>query len=494
MNRDQGYLCRILVIILFVAGFSPMVCGQFPSGNGSGFFLLPTVIEVGDSPLEMVVGDLDLDGNPDLIVGTDSADGVQVLIGTGDGQFDPNTITSTMIPEQLEEMFLGHFDSDGFLDLIYISSGTGNFYLLRGDGSGALLAAELIYQYVDPVIGTTMADLTGDGYGDFVLSSICGITGCVNTRLLLCDGDGGLDLSVQEFPVSSSSACADIDGDGDLDLAIAGADYALLETYLNDGAGAFSLSTVTNTGEALVKLLVADVMSMDDDGNPDSVLDGVIDIIALPEFTEALQFFPGDAAGGFGGPYSGYSDGEISSVGELYFAQLDGALAPELIMYTYGPDMMTVFLGGGTNGFPFGDLATYPLLSNPSCLVIADFNLDTVLDVVVSSYSDDSVSVYLGEEASARFIRGDMNFDNVVNIADPVGLLNLLFNNPGPLTGCLDVFDFNDDGDVDISDSVYLLQYLFTGGSAPPAPFPSCGIDATPDTLDCLVPVNPSCP
>lgn len=37
--------------------------------------------------------------------------------------------------------------------------------------------------------------------------------------------------------------------------------------------------------------------------------------------------------------------------------------------------------------------------------------------------------------------------------------------------------DVNDDGKVDISDAGYLLQFLFTGGPNPKAPFPDWGIN-----------------
>ncbi len=37
--------------------------------------------------------------------------------------------------------------------------------------------------------------------------------------------------------------------------------------------------------------------------------------------------------------------------------------------------------------------------------------------------------------------------------------------------------DVNGDQKTDVSDPIHLLNYQFRGGSAPPAPFPSCGID-----------------
>jgi hypothetical protein len=49
--------------------------------------------------------------------------------------------------------------------------------------------------------------------------------------------------------------------------------------------------------------------------------------------------------------------------------------------------------------------------------------------------------------------------------------------------------DLNDDGGVDLSDPIYLLLYLFEGGTPPPPPFDptgkTAGPDPTPDDLGC---------
>lgn len=46
----------------------------------------------------------------------------------------------------------------------------------------------------------------------------------------------------------------------------------------------------------------------------------------------------------------------------------------------------------------------------------------------------------------------------------------------------------NDDGSLDISDTIYLLNYLFVSGPPPAAPGPqNCGPDPTDDALDCVL-------
>ncbi|MBN1441262.1 MAG: hypothetical protein JXA90_01070, partial [Planctomycetes bacterium] len=53
---------------------------------------------------------------------------------------------------------------------------------------------------------------------------------------------------------------------------------------------------------------------------------------------------------------------------------------------------------------------------------------------------------------------------------------------------CLRAGDSNGDGDLNISDPIYLLAYLFLGGPAPPPPFPECGAaPPPPGELTCEV-------
>ena len=53
------------------------------------------------------------------------------------------------------------------------------------------------------------------------------------------------------------------------------------------------------------------------------------------------------------------------------------------------------------------------------------------------------------------------------------------------IRGAGNISIFNDDGSLDLSDAVNLLDFLFTGGGAPEAPFPLAGLDPTPDSLGC---------
>ncbi len=73
-----------------------------------------------------------------------------------------------------------------------------------------------------------------------------------------------------------------------------------------------------------------------------------------------------------------------------------------------------------------------------------------------------------------QFRRGDFNSDGQVNITDPISTLNFLFGG-GRSPPCMKAVDANGDGSVNIADATFSLNFLFSGGPAPPAPFPDCG-------------------
>ncbi|MBI4603029.1 MAG: right-handed parallel beta-helix repeat-containing protein [Planctomycetes bacterium] len=82
------------------------------------------------------------------------------------------------------------------------------------------------------------------------------------------------------------------------------------------------------------------------------------------------------------------------------------------------------------------------------------------------------------------FLRGDTDADARRTISDAVfTLLHLFLGGNGP--SCADAADADDNGLLNLADPIYLLNRLFRGGPPPPAPEGDCGPDPTADELDC---------
>jgi len=85
-----------------------------------------------------------------------------------------------------------------------------------------------------------------------------------------------------------------------------------------------------------------------------------------------------------------------------------------------------------------------------------------------------------GIDIRRGFIRGDANMDHGVDISDPVFLLNYIFQGKTK-PACMDAADANNDTRLDISDAIWLLNYSFQGGPQPSEPFPQPGVDPSDD-------------
>lgn len=82
------------------------------------------------------------------------------------------------------------------------------------------------------------------------------------------------------------------------------------------------------------------------------------------------------------------------------------------------------------------------------------------------------------------FRRGDTTADGSLGLTDAVFLLNYLFLG-GTQPSCLKSADADDDGALGVSDAIRVLNHLYSGGPAPAAPYPFCGSDLTADGLTC---------
>lgn len=88
--------------------------------------------------------------------------------------------------------------------------------------------------------------------------------------------------------------------------------------------------------------------------------------------------------------------------------------------------------------------------------------------------------------AGAAFLRGDANFDGNVDISDALRVLGCLFlgQPTSPQEGCSPdcaaTADSDGSGVVNVTDPILLLNFLFLGGRPLAAPFPECGGEPEP--------------
>jgi hypothetical protein len=261
-------------------------------GNGDGTFLPPIFYETiganqnGPNSSSLAVGDVNGDGNLDLIVATwclsfnsCSSGGVNVLLGNGDGTFQP-AVAYASGASGATSVAIADVNGDGKPDLLIANACTGNcnpgeggVSVLLGNGDGSF---QTPVTYDSGGIGATSlvtADLNNDGKIDLVVTNC----GCLNAKfyssgsvaVLLGNGNGTFQAAVS-YPAGATPwevAVADLNGDGNLDLAVADSGDSSVAVLLGTGNGTFLPATTYDSGGVGVdSVAIADVNG---DGVPD---------------------------------------------------------------------------------------------------------------------------------------------------------------------------------------------------------------------------------
>ncbi len=313
--------------------------------DGAGDFRGTQLLDVGNDLGGIAVGDVDGDGDLDLLAVSIRNNLVSVRLNDGAGTFSGTQ--TVRVDTGPQSVIVGDVDGDGDLDLLTANYDTNTVSVRLNDGTGTFSGLTNVVVGGNPR-GVVVGDVDADGDLDLLAP-----TGNFNTvSIRLNDGTGTFsgtqDVGVGNIP--QTLTIGDVDGDGDLDLFAANSSLftganGTVSVRLNDGRGVFSGTTDVVVGRVPYGVVVGDV-----DG------DGDLDLLTSNETGSTVSVRLNDGAGSF----SGLQDVEVRNRPyKLTLGDVDSDGDLDLLTVNNGENTVSVRLNNGTGPL----LATAPALA-----------------------------------------------------------------------------------------------------------------------------------
>jgi hypothetical protein len=367
----------------------------------------------------VAVADLDGDGRRDAIVTLEGArasqqlpaepSAVDVLLGNGDGTFKPamRTVLDPGGAARPLSPVVGDIDGDGDLDVVVALSGVADssVQLMLGDGAGHLVAAARLA--VPHSTSVALSDLDRDGVVDIVASSASTASG-VSVLFGVGGGSFAAPAVLRAGTIYDSVATGDVDGDQVPDLVAVGEQLAVFR-----GAGNRNYLPPVETAVRADYARQVAVADLDGDGLADVATAGEISherfvvvvetwssvgAAALVKRTE--QILPWAEDSDLPPP----DDFEGRFPAALLIHDLDDDAIVDVAVTMRATDVLWVGRGVGTG--TVASFTRHALSREPAALAVGDLDGDGRADLVAAGASRQLDVVLVGAGGALRAPRG----------------------------------------------------------------------------------------
>ena len=344
-----------------------------------------TITTNADDARSIHAADLDNDGDLDVLSASfgDNTIAWYESNGGDNPTFVENIITSdSTYALQANSVYASDLDNDGDLDVLWGGVNLGKIYWAENDGAAdpTFSAPQLIDNFANGFMVVYASDVDSDGDMDVLSANWYGddIAWFENTA-----GDGS---AWTESTITSSADMAryvragDLDCDGDMDVVSASFNDDKIAWYENDGSESFTARTITSSADGADSVRVADVDS-----------DGDLDVLSSSANDNKIAWYENQG----GSPLS-WSSHTISTAAiganDVFAFDMDQDGDIDVLSVSETDDKVAWYENDGSQSFTARIISTSA--DKAIAIDVGDIDGDGDPDVISASATDDRVAWY----------------------------------------------------------------------------------------------------
>ena len=323
---------------------------------------------VSAQPSQVVVADLNGDGFLDLATASYSSTVGTVLLGNGNGGFQPRKTFATT-SSGVTSIGAGDFNGDGKIDLVVTLESTSRINLLSGDGTGGFQLLRTGATGTFPV-DLAVGDFNKDGSLDVATVNRTG-----NSMSVLLGNGNGTFQGQKSYAAGSSPFSAtsgDLNGDGNLDLVVGNSGSDTVSLYFGSSNGTFQNQQTLAVGSGPWGNSVVDLNG-----------DGKLDIVIANHSSDNIGVLLGNGNGTF------QPQQTFATLSQPYYVlagDMNGDGKLDLVIESQGTGNLSILSGNGDGSFVQSQSYAAGRAGGISGLALADLNGDGLRDMIYMDF------------------------------------------------------------------------------------------------------------
>jgi hypothetical protein len=394
------------------------LAGANPAWAALWGFSDPQNYPVGESPFSILSADFNGDGKRDVAVanmGNHSGfgvharpGGVSVLLGNGDGTFQPKQDFEVATNPHPQSVTSAHFNDDDLADLAVPNPASDDVSLFLSNGDGTFQDPE-VFAVGDGPRHATSGDFNGDGNADLAVTNLISD----DVSVLVGNGNGTFEaansFAAGDAPYSAING--DFDGNGSFDLAVLRKTSDAVSVLLGNGDGTFQSLKNLSVEDETTSLTSAD---LDGDAKADLATSHRPSFGSTTSPREGASVYLSNGDGTFQAaknvPVS-WADGYRRHPEQVIAVDFNGDKVQDLATSNRGGSFtgrsgVSVLLNKGDGTFQ--EAREFKAGINPSSLTAADFNGNNFPDLAVANEGSNDLNfeTYPDDVSVLRSIQG----------------------------------------------------------------------------------------